>query len=696
MVETDMRGQDLGSFSAVAAFGALGVALAMLAMSVGVAPNRTHLLRIIHPVEVEAAVALAACALTLLLFLRERPRLAALAAAIVLGLGVLTAQDRSALVTASGLLAYGGRDLAGPQIVFGLVCLALGLGARGTPRDIGVALVVALATACAAQALAAMMRGALPGAIGAVPSGAMVPGAMGLLLLALGLFGHAVRSADGLIDRPIVWLPMLLALAIMVADLLAPRTGELRFGYALVVACGACVAQRAITRLFVRVSIGLAVFGCAVSWHGATSRATELALLGVAIGVILLAGQLVDRLQRAEAAHARITRQRDALLQLTHSACIDLDLASMTVSSVVGVDPAQGRAAAPLAWEDFVATRIAPEQQAVVAASLAAARTAAPSAADAIEPHPENDACDAIDLCWLPAEDDRGLPTRLTGLLHDRSHYNRNDRDRVDLRARLRNAQKLESLALLSGGVAHDLNNTLVPVSILAPLLFDSIVDPADRRSVELIIDAAQRARDLARDMLAYARDDRPAFETIRLAELVRGALPLLRARIPAHITIRDAVVPVPEIAGNQRQLYQVILNLTVNAAEAIGARAGTITIGTMIADAGGTGTASVGLFVADDGAGMDPALLDHAFEPFFSTKPNDEATGIGLAIVRRIVQLHGGSVAVDSSPGAGTRFDLFFPERLVTHGRPSPGDAAAPCEDPGERIYAEATLYRR
>jgi signal transduction histidine kinase len=701
VLEISVTGQNLERFCGISAVCSLGTALTLLSISAGSAGTGGAFLDIPRNSYFGGATGLCASAVAVLLFLLERPRFAGIAAGIALGCGVLTAYHRTALFGSSQAVlpfdardfaASAARDLAMLEILFGATCLPLGLAARRVPPSLGVALLLCLAATLAAGSLAMLLRAALPGPFGGMPSAAAILGGVGVLMLALGLFAYGVRRDDGPMARPVVWLPLLLALAIAVADLFAPGADGLRFGYALVVACGAFFPQRTVTRHYARVSVALAAFGFAASWRGTTPTAiaTDIATLGGAIGGILLAERLVDRLLRSELARRNLAQQRDALLTLTHSGCIDLDLTAMTVTPGSGADAIEGLALhQPLAWTDFVASRVAFEHQAAVAASLAAARSGEPPAPLAFQwRRPDGESGEAA-LCWVPRQDDRATVRGLTGLVQDRARYQRNDRDRADLRARLRTAQKLESLALLSGGVAHDLNNTLVPISVLAPLLFEAVADPADRRSVELIVDAAQRARDLARDMLAYARDDRPTFATIRLDEVVRGSLPLLRARVPAHITLRDAIVPVPEISGNQRQMYQVILNLAVNAAEAIGARAGTITIGTTCTKDADSGAVSAGVFVADDGEGMDAALIKRAFDPFFSTKDGDQATGIGLSIVQRIVQLHGGSVKVDSHAGRGARFDLFFPAGSASE----PGSGS---KDVEAGDYAEAPLYRR
>jgi signal transduction histidine kinase len=226
----------------------------------------------------------------------------------------------------------------------------------------------------------------------------------------------------------------------------------------------------------------------------------------------------------------------------------------------------------------------------------------------------------------------------------------------AEIEMQLRHAQKLEALGELVGGIAHDLNNTLLPVTMLVPALRKSAHGRVSE-GLEIIGSAADRARELVREILRFSRKDPASKEPLRLDELVTQALPIIRAGIPKTTKIVAEMTEVPEILGSKGQIYQTLLNLVTNAARAIGTKHGTITINVRQDPSG-----DVVLTVADDGIGMDEATRTHIFEPFFTRHANAGGTGLGLSIVNGIVLAHGGSISVASSPGVGTRFELKFP----------------------------------
>lgn len=234
-------------------------------------------------------------------------------------------------------------------------------------------------------------------------------------------------------------------------------------------------------------------------------------------------------------------------------------------------------------------------------------------------------------------------------------------RDITEARAReaeLQRAQRLEALGTLAGGLAHDLNNTMLPIVTLGSLLLEDFQGTDDQReSLKLVVDAAERAKTMVRDLLNFSRKGQSAFHPVRLDRLVESTLRVIRAGLPATVRFRTSLAPVPEIIGNPSRLYQLLLNLVTNAGQAIGARGGTITI-TVCGDAAGM----VRLTVADDGSGMDADTQARLFEPFFTTKADDAGTGLGLTVVRAVVADHDGTIAVSSSLDRGTSFDLRFP----------------------------------
>jgi PAS domain S-box-containing protein len=244
------------------------------------------------------------------------------------------------------------------------------------------------------------------------------------------------------------------------------------------------------------------------------------------------------------------------------------------------------------------------------------------------------------------------------------------DRKRRDLEAELQHAQKLEALGALAGGIAHDLNNTLVPVIALAKVTVEKLPEHSrERRNLTTILEAGGRARDLVRQILAFTRKEAPTRTTVELSGLVRGSLKMLRASIPSTIHIDEAIAEVPPVRGDPGQIHQVMINLVINAAQAIGETPGKIAVELATAPSElldqaqhpWTGPA-VRLSVQDTGCGMDEATVQHIFEPFFTTKAAGEGTGLGLSVVQGIVAQHGGRIAVASRRGQGTRFDVYLP----------------------------------
>jgi PAS domain S-box-containing protein len=229
---------------------------------------------------------------------------------------------------------------------------------------------------------------------------------------------------------------------------------------------------------------------------------------------------------------------------------------------------------------------------------------------------------------------------------------------RRELEAQLQQSQKLEALGQLAGGVAHDLNNALVPVLAMAKFVMAKLPSGSSERDcLELIQQGGMRAKELVQQILAFSRKEAPEKRVLDLASLVDGTLAMLQASIPASIRLVVETEAVPAILGDANRLHQVIVNLVTNAAHAIGPVAGTITL--TLRPQGGS---EVLLRVSDTGCGMDRTTMARIFEPFYTTKEVGKGTGLGLSVVHGIVKSHGGTIAVTSRPGAGARFDILLP----------------------------------
>ncbi|HVL66949.1 MAG TPA: ATP-binding protein [Vicinamibacterales bacterium] len=239
------------------------------------------------------------------------------------------------------------------------------------------------------------------------------------------------------------------------------------------------------------------------------------------------------------------------------------------------------------------------------------------------------------------------------------------------LQEQLRHSQKLEAIGRLAGGVAHDFNNLLTAIIGHSALLLDEPLDPAVRESVEEIRAAGERAAALTRQLLAFGRRQVMRPEVLDANQTIRGVEPLLRRLMPANIRVETRLGADPSfLRADHGQLEQVLVNLAVNARDAM-PRGGTMQISsetTVLTDPvlAPEGVVEPGryvvLAVSDTGHGMNAATRARIFEPFFTSKPPGQGTGLGLATVLGIVQQSGGRITVQSQPGSGSRFTLYFP----------------------------------
>jgi signal transduction histidine kinase len=232
--------------------------------------------------------------------------------------------------------------------------------------------------------------------------------------------------------------------------------------------------------------------------------------------------------------------------------------------------------------------------------------------------------------------------------------------ERRTLEEQLHHSQRLEALGTLAGGAAHEINNALVPVIALTKMMAGKLPEGSrERQNLGLVLTGAERSRDLVKQILAFSRkeEERPQ-QSVDAAAVLREALALMRATIPTSIRLEEEIVPTPAISGDPGQLQQVIVNVVTNAAHAIGQAQGKITVRLGPAADG----AHICLSVADTGCGMDATTRARVFEPFFTTKPVGEGTGLGLSVAHGIIKAHGGRIEVASTPGEGSRFDIFLP----------------------------------
>jgi PAS domain S-box-containing protein len=255
--------------------------------------------------------------------------------------------------------------------------------------------------------------------------------------------------------------------------------------------------------------------------------------------------------------------------------------------------------------------------------------------------------------------------------IDDITERKREQEEKERLQAQLQQSQKLESIGRLAGGVAHDLNNLLSPILGYAELLLqDAARNDPRRDSLDQIVKAGNRARDLVRQLLAFSRKQTLEFKSLDLNELIRGFEKLLRRTIRENIAIETILdTSLPPVLGDVGQLEQVIMNMAVNSQDAI-AGEGSLILEThrqhlnerkMDDHTVVSGDYAV-LVVRDTGSGMGEETRKHLFEPFYTTKERDKGTGLGLAMVYGIIKQHKGHVFVHSRPGEGTVFTILLP----------------------------------
>jgi nitrogen-specific signal transduction histidine kinase/CheY-like chemotaxis protein len=259
---------------------------------------------------------------------------------------------------------------------------------------------------------------------------------------------------------------------------------------------------------------------------------------------------------------------------------------------------------------------------------------------------------------------ENGVPVGIQGIARDIT-------DRKILEEHVRQSQKMEAIGVLAGGVAHDFNNLLTGILGHADLLRStSIPEDEQKEAIATIIRSAERAADLTRQLLGFARRGKNRIAPVDLHNTIEEVTDLLsrtidkRIRIVNELSAEQSCVP-----GDSTQLYQVLLNLALNARDAM-PEGGIIRFRTW------KKRETLILRVEDTGTGISEEARNRIFEPFFTTKEAKKGTGMGLAMAYGIVKNHGGSITVESQPNKGTQFELALPLCATT-------DVASPSEPP-------------
>ena len=286
--------------------------------------------------------------------------------------------------------------------------------------------------------------------------------------------------------------------------------------------------------------------------------------------------------------------------------------------------------------------------------------------------HPDNPTTVPIEVMVKVIRNQANEATAILMGIHDLSRYRQTEATRHKLESQLRQAQKMEAIGTLAGGIAHDFNNILSAI-----FGFNELADMHKKDQTKLTKNlaevrlAAERARDLVKQILTFSRRTGQEKRPLQVALIVKEALKLLRASIPSTIDMQEKISSNAQVLADPTQIHQIIMNLCTNAYQAMRQTGGVLSVTleetTINSDYSPLEISLrpgryVHLEVSDTGPGMDPEVREKIFEPYFTTKEVGEGTGMGLSVVHGIVHTHGGKIYVSSEPGQGSAFHVYLP----------------------------------
>jgi PAS domain S-box-containing protein len=269
-----------------------------------------------------------------------------------------------------------------------------------------------------------------------------------------------------------------------------------------------------------------------------------------------------------------------------------------------------------------------------------------------------------------PMKDEKGNIRNFTVIERDTTEESK-------FQKKIQQKHKMEALGTLAGGVAHDFNNILMPIIVNTEIALRDM-DEANpvRDYLKLALDAAKRGRELVHQIISFSRPTPQEKETVEIASSVKETLKLLSSTLPTNIKIRQHIrTEFSSVLANPAQIYQILINLCRNAADAVGQKGGEIIVRVEDVcldkdfnekDPDLETNPYIKLAVSDTGCGMSEEVMDRIFDPFFSLKDKGARAGMGLTVVHGIVKDHGGFIKVRSAEGEGTVFEVFFPRVKV------------------------------
>jgi len=273
-----------------------------------------------------------------------------------------------------------------------------------------------------------------------------------------------------------------------------------------------------------------------------------------------------------------------------------------------------------------------------------------------------------MDITISSVRDKHGTITNYVGV-------QRNISNESEIKEKTAQAQKLESLGTMAGGIAHDFNNMLFPILGNAEILLlnSAAYDNKTKESLTQVYESALQAKELVRQILNFSRHKKIERQPLQIQSCINTVLKLMKSGIPRNISIKKVMDPsCPPVIADTTQLHQIIMNLVSNGVHAMDKTGGVIKISLMpvnVSQSDSNGGVKPGnyicLSVSDTGVGMSKEVMSHIFEPFYTTKGDEDGTGMGLSVVYGIVKDMDGGIKVQSRLGEGTEFRLYFPELM-------------------------------
>ncbi|MFO7753117.1 MAG: PAS domain S-box protein [Desulfobacteraceae bacterium] len=302
-----------------------------------------------------------------------------------------------------------------------------------------------------------------------------------------------------------------------------------------------------------------------------------------------------------------------------------------------------------------------------------------------------------VETSVSPMKDARGMPVGFRGLIIDISERKKAEEDKKQLENELRQAHKMEAIGTLAGGIAHDFNNILSGIFGYSQLAKSHTDNPVKSKGyIDQIINGAQRAAGLIQQILTFSRQSEHEKHLLNISVVVKESLKLLRSSIPSTIEIKEKINSSAKTMADPTQIHQVVMNLCTNAYHAMRSTGGVMTVELeeiTISDQSSIPDLNIlpgnylKLEIRDTGQGMDNETLRKVFDPYFTTKPPGEGTGLGLALVYGIVEDHGGYIRAASAPGKGTSFQVFLPAARDNDVSGIPQEPSKPLEGGSESI---------